>query len=109
MRYPERLEALDLFSLETRRLRGQLIEVFKILRGFDNVDYREMFQLSEGVTRNNGYKLELKRYNRDLCGNYFTYSICNHWNALPSDIVNSNSVEQFKSRLDEILPRRMGV
>ena len=109
MRYPERLEALDLFSLETRRLRGQLIEVFKILRGFDNVDYREMFQLSEGVTRNNGYKLELKRYNRDLCGNYFTYSICNHWNALPSDIVSSNSVEQFKSRLDKILPRRMGV
>ena len=107
--YESRLERLNLFSLETRRLRGQLIEVFKILRGFDNVDYREMFQLSEGVTRNNGYKLELKRYQRDLCGNYFTYSICGKWNALPAEVVNSDSVEQFKNRLDRYLPHRMGV
>ena len=65
-----------MFSLETRRLRGQLIEVFKILQGFDSVDYRDIFQLSKGRTRNHGYKLELKRYNRDLCGNFFTYRIC---------------------------------
>ena len=72
MRYEDRLAELDLFSLETRRLRGQLIEVFKILRGFDSVDYRDIFQLSEGRTRNHGYKLELKRYHHDLCGNLFT-------------------------------------
>ena len=107
--YPERLEELDLFSLESRRLRGQLIEVFKILRGFDNVDYRNLFELSEGVTRNHGYKLELKRYHRDLCGNFFTYSICDKWNSLPTDVVNSDSVEQFKSRLDKVLNRRLGV
>ncbi|KAK8372240.1 hypothetical protein O3P69_012017 [Scylla paramamosain] len=74
MCYTDRLSEINLFSLETRRLRGQLIEVFKILRGFDNVDYRCLFQLSEGRTCNNGYKLELKRYNRDLCGNFPTKS-----------------------------------
>jgi len=105
MCYADRLKELNLFSLEARRLRGQLIEVFKILRGFDNVDYRCLFQLSEGRTRNNGYKLELKRYNGDLCGNFFSYAICSRWNALPSDVVNSDSVEQFKIRLDKILPR----
>ena len=104
MCYEDRLKELNLFSLETRRLRGQLIEVFKILRGFDNVDYRCLFQLSEGRTRNNGYKLELKRYNGDLCGNFFSYKICSSWNALPSDVVNSDSVEQFKTRLDKVLP-----
>ncbi|KAK8403128.1 hypothetical protein O3P69_000965 [Scylla paramamosain] len=87
---------------ETRRLRGQLIVVFKILRGFDNVDYRCLFQLSKGHTRNNGYKLELKRYNRDLCGNFFSHKICSRWNALSSDVVNSDSVEQFK------IPTRQG-
>ncbi|KAK8391412.1 hypothetical protein O3P69_017179 [Scylla paramamosain] len=101
----DRLKELNLFSLETRRLRGQLIEVFKILRNFDNVDYRCLFQLSKGHIRNNGYKFELKRYNRDLCGNLFSYKICSHWNALPSDVVNSDSVEQFKTRLDKVLPR----
>ena len=104
MCYADRLKELNLFSLETRRLRGQLIEVFKILRGFENVDYRSMFELSEGRTRNNGYKLELKRYNRDLCGNFFSYKICSRWNALPSEVVNSDSVEQFKTRLDKVLP-----
>ena len=74
-----------------------------MLRGFDNVDYRNMLQLSEGRTRNHGYKHELKRYNGDLCGNYFSYRICNHWNALPTDVVESNSVEQFKSRLDKVI------
>ena len=107
--YPERLEELDLFSLESRRLRGQLIEVFKILRGFDNVDHRNLFELSQGVTRNHGYKLELKRYRSDLCGNFFTYSICEKWNALPAGVVNSSSVGQFKSRLDKVLDRRLGV
>lgn len=104
MCYTDRLKELNLFSLETRRLRGQLIEVFKILRGFDNVDYRRLFQLSEGRTRNNGFKLELKRYNGDLCGNFFSYKICCRWNSLPSDVVNSDSVEQFKTRLDKVLP-----
>ena len=102
--YEERLKELNLFSLEMRRLRGQLIEVFKILRGIDNVDYRNMFQLNEGRTRNHGWKLELRRYNRDRCGSFFTYSICNVWNALPSDVVNVDSVEQFKHRLDRVLP-----
>ena len=103
--YEERLAELNLFSLETRRLRGQLIEVFKILRGFDDVDYRSMFQLSEGRTRNHGYKLELKRYRGDICGNFFSYKICSHWNALPPDVVNSTSVDQFKTRLDKVLHR----
>ena len=35
--YGERLTHLRLTTLETRRLRGDLIEVFKIFKGFDDV------------------------------------------------------------------------
>jgi len=108
-RYEDRLKELDLFSLETRRLRGQLIELFKILKGFDNVDYGNMFCLKEGITRNNGLKLELRRFHRDLCGNFFTYSICDKWNSLPTEVVNSESVESFKTRLDKVLDHRLGI
>jgi len=37
--YQDRLRMLGRTTLETRRLRGDLIEVFKILTGFDNVNY----------------------------------------------------------------------
>ena len=103
MDYQSRLRALGLFSLETRRLRGQLIELFKILRGFDNIDYRHLFTLNENATRNHGWKLVPPRFTCNKVGKFFTYSICNTWNGLPTDVVNSTSVEQFKKRLDRVL------
>lgn len=45
--YEDRLRDVNLFSWQTRILRGQLIEVY--LCGFKNIDYSLMFQLSGGV------------------------------------------------------------
>jgi len=36
--YEDRLRLVNLTTLETRRLRGDLIEVFKILKGFDDLE-----------------------------------------------------------------------
>ena len=49
--YEDRLRYLNLTTLETRRLRGDLIEVFKIFKGFDNLDPRKFFDLSQAHTR----------------------------------------------------------
>ena len=38
LRYEERLKECTLTTLETRRLRGDQIEVFKILNGYENID-----------------------------------------------------------------------
>ena len=70
--YVRRLERLNLYSLEKRRLRGQLIETFKMLKGVNNIDYRHLFTFSNNRTRSNGWKLELKRFNTSQCGNFFT-------------------------------------
>ena len=38
LRYEEQLKKCGLTTLETRRLRGDQIEVFKILNGYENID-----------------------------------------------------------------------
>ena len=101
--YVRRLERLNLYSLEKRRLRGQLIETFKMLKGVNNIDYRHLFTFSNNWTRSNGWKLELKRFNTSQCGNFFTYKIAPIWNRLPAEAVNSASVEQFKIELDKVI------
>ncbi|XP_068201706.1 uncharacterized protein [Palaemon carinicauda] len=69
--YRRRMERLNIFDLQTRRLRAQLIEGFKILKGITNVDYNNLFRLNTNQSRGNGYKLELKRYSTQF-GNFFT-------------------------------------
>lgn len=102
--YQRRLDDLNLFSLETRRLRGQLIETFKIMKGINKIDRAKLFTLSENPTRNHGWKVELKRFRTKPCGDLMTYRICNVWNNLPAAVVQSDTVDTFKKRLDRILP-----
>ena len=97
------LKCLNLYSLEKRRLRGQLIETFKMFKGLNTIDYRHLFTFSNNLTRSNGWKLKLKRFNTSQCGNFFTYKNAPVWNRLPAGVVNSASVEQFKIKLDKVI------
>ncbi len=64
--YEERLASLNLFSLEKRRLRGKLIECFKIFKGFTNIDASKLFSIDNtSRTRSNGIKLRCKQVQLD--------------------------------------------
>jgi hypothetical protein len=45
MSYEERLKFLDMTTLETRRVRGDLIEVFKIMNGLKDVNKDKFFTM----------------------------------------------------------------
>ena len=45
--YEKRLQRLGLTSLETRRRHGDLIKVFKIFKGFDDIKYTQFFTMSD--------------------------------------------------------------
>ena len=99
--YKIRLKKLKLQSLKVRRLRGQLIEVFKILNGFDKVRPGLLTLEIDSITRNNGYKLIGNRFRTDKAKNFFTNKIVNVWNLLPNSIVSSTTINQFKNRIDK--------
>ena len=96
-----RLKDLELISLVQRRLRGQLIEVFKYLKRFNNVSPIGLFDYDfNDRTRNNGKNLIGKRFNTSVEQNFFPINITTAWNALPYDVVSSRTVNTFKNRLD---------
>ena len=80
--YEDRLRILGLTTLETRFLRADLIEVFKILRGFENLDPDRFFQVvGDGVRRGHSFKLFKKRYRLDVGKFKFASRVCEEWNS----------------------------
>jgi hypothetical protein len=99
--YEERLAATGLITLEERRNRGDLIEVFKIIKGFEKVDYNNFFKLTHsGRTRGHRYKLSKSRSRLDIRRNFFSQRIVNDWNKLPTIVVEADSINSFKNRYD---------
>ena len=95
-----RRKKLGLMSLEQRRERGDLIEVFKILKGLTRIDPTKFWEVRDA---RNGARLvkELATNGRKQRHSFFSYRIIQKWNLLPVELKTAPSLACFKSRLDE--------
>ena len=104
--YEERLKECGLTTLETRRLRGDQIEVFKILNGYGNIDRNMFFSLKkDSRTRGHEVKLVKDQCRLDIRKHSFSQRTINEWNKLSTDCVTASSVNMFKNKVDTYLRR----
>lgn len=100
--YPERLRMLHLDSLAFRRRRSDMVQVFRIVKGFDNVDPARFFQFNrDTVTRGHNFKLIKVRVSSAKGLHSFSKRTVNDWNSLKSDTVNCTTINAFKKALKE--------
>ena len=113
--YEERLEIAGLTTLKERRVRGDLIETFKTLRGMNRVEKNEWFDIRsnevtrptrgnstivDGVETKKTETLYKKPATGEVRNNFFTVRVAREWNELPEKVKEVTSVNSFKTAYD---------
>jgi len=92
---------LYLSSSYCRRRRGDLIETYKLLKGYYDVDWSKFFTFSPvHQTRGHQLKLYKKPARLQLRAKFFTLRVVNEWNLLSSDVALTPTISSFKHKLD---------
>ena len=100
--YEQRLRKLNLTTLHTRRQREDLIEAYKIITGKENIKSENFFHIySNGYdTRGHCFKLATTRSRLELRRNFFSQGVVSNWNSLSAHVIEADTVNSFKNRLD---------
>ena len=85
--------------METRRIRGDQIEVFKITHGIEGLDSGMFFKYrTDNGTQGHSWALAKERWKLDI-------RTINEWNRLPGECVNATSVNMFKNKIENYFKR----
>ena len=99
--YEERLRKLGMFSLSYRRLRGDMIEIFKFVHGQSTGYLSGMFEFNDKARgRGHQFRLVVKQSRTRIRQSFFSRRAVGHWNKLPTEIVSVTSLRSFKASLD---------
>jgi ribonuclease P/MRP protein subunit RPP40 len=108
--YEERLDILGLTTLKTRRVRGDLIEVFKMFKGLEDISRKHFFELARiSQLRGHRFKLFKRRFNSDVRKYSFSQRIIEEWNGLPEELIDCKTVSNLKKKLDFYLKYDRGL
>ena len=100
--------SLDLFTgIETKRIRGHQIEVFKMMHGYEWLN-KDMFLRIKNDSKTRGHRLALVKCHSRLDIRKYTFSqrVVTDWHKLPEKCINATSVNMFKNRIDQYFLKR---
>ena len=106
--YEEKLLELGMQSLESRRMRGDAIQTWKILSGYDDVDEKTWFSrcyehaARETRQSSNDLSLQHRPFKHDYHKNSYSIRATRQWNELPISIRQSKTIREFKSSYDRV-------
>jgi hypothetical protein len=101
--YQQRLERLDLPTLACRRLRGDFIEVYKIMNEVYDPTVVPELRRCQSITRGHGRRLYMQQSSKNIRRFCFSVRVVARWNSLPEETVESPTLNVFKDRIDEFL------
>ena len=103
--YPDRLKALNLPTLQYRRYRGDMIEMWKLTHDkYDSDAIGNLVVLQVSRSRGHQYNLAKPSSHKNLNCRLFSFihRIREQWNNLPAEIVSANTINTFKNKLDKL-------
>ena len=94
--YEARLSELGVWSLEERRNRADILEVFKMVKQLSSVPWNRFFRTSRGRS----WKLVKESCRCDCRLHFFSQRVINRWNSLSQDDIDAATINSFKNRLE---------
>ena len=103
--YADRLRVLNSESLQSRRIKSDLKLYFAIINNLTSISSTDFFTIKHSVTRSGGtgHSLIMPRFHSNMERYLFKNRCINVWNVLPVSIINSSSLQCFKSRLNSTI------
>lgn len=99
--YEERLKELGLVTLEYRRDRADMIQIYKATHNFDHLKWDTLFTLASEDLRGHHLKFRVNKSKHNVRRNSFSVRTVHFWNSLSQETVTANSINQFKSLLNK--------
>ena len=102
--YEDRFRIFDLESMEWRLVLADLCFGFKIVHGLCDIRFVDFFEFVPNVNFTRGHRLKLRRKFTERTSLLwpFNFWVVPLWNSLPSEVVESPTIKEFKKRLRKL-------
>ena len=110
MEYEDRLKELKIPKLIDRRIRGDMILTYRLLKGEEGIDHETFFSLDKSRYNLRGHskKIFKTRAHLNIRRNFFSWRVVDKWNSLTEEEVSAQSTASFKNKYDKQEAIRQG-